>query len=109
MVFLDKNNGKLVINRHSATECDSLQLINNFSNKVFIFNSLINTSDSSYFYEFTLDLSTLVDGEYTIRLLDEDENVIEEMIGVCGDYQVGRTSYQRQNNERKVYERGQNN
>lgn len=105
MVFLDKIDGKLVINRHFRVNCDSLQLVNNFSNKVFTFSGLTNTSDSDYFYEFSLDLSGLIDGEYTIRLLDEDGELIEEMIGVCGDYQVNRTSYQRQNNERKVYER----
>lgn len=105
MVFLDKNNGKLILNRHFSTDCSTLQIVNNFSNKLFTFDNLVDTSDSSYFYEFSLDLSGLADGEYTIRLLDEDDSTIEEMIGVCGDYQTSRTSYQRQNNERKVYER----
>ena len=105
MVFLDKIDGKLVINRHFLVDCTSLQLVNNFSNKVFTFANLVNTSDSDYFYEFALDLSGLMDGEYTIKLLDEDGKLIEEMIGVCGNYQISKTSYQRQNNERKVYER----
>ena len=67
---------------------------------------MVDTSDSSYFYVFEgLDLSSLLDGEYSIVLFDEDDAVIEELLGVCGDYKKVITQYQKQNNTRKVYER----
>lgn len=105
MVFLDKNSEKTVINRHFNTDCVSLTIINNFSNQEYTFSDLVDVSDSSYFYEFALDLGDILDGEYTIRLFDEDDKLIEEMIGVCGNYQTSNTSYERQNNIRAVYER----
>lgn len=106
MVFLDKNSGKTVMNRHFWVNCNSLQLINNWSGEVFTFGGLIDLSGSSYFYEFALDLSMLSEGEYTIKLIDEGGNIIETMIGVCGDYEKERKKYQPTNNTRKVYERG---
>lgn len=106
MVFLDKNSEKTVINRHFEVNCNSLQLINNWSGEVFTFGDLIDLSKSSFFYEFALDLSKLSDGEYTIKLIDEGGNIIETMIGVCGDYEKERKKYQPTNNTRKVYERG---
>ncbi len=106
MVFFDKNSEKIVINRHFGVKCDSLQLINNLTKEVFTFIDLTDISESSFFYEFALDLSALIVGEYTIKLIDEDGNLIEEMLGVCGDYKSPKGSYQRINNTRKVYERG---
>lgn len=105
MVFLDKNSEKTVITRHFPTDCVSLQLINNLTRQAFEYSNLEDTSTSIFFYEFALDLSALLDGEYTVMLFDEDGNVIEELMGVCGDYQVTKVSYERQNNTRKVYER----
>ena len=68
MVFLDKNSEKTVLNRHFQVNCNSLQLINNWSGEVFTFGGLIDLSESSFFYEFALDLSMLSEGEYTIKL-----------------------------------------
>lgn len=106
MVFLDKNNEKLTINRHFSENCTKIQIINKFTNDILELDDLQDTSDSEYFYVFEdLDLSELLDGEYAIVLFNEEDNVIEELLGVCGDYNKTRTSYQKQNNTRKVYER----
>ena len=106
MVFLDKNIGKLTINRHFSENCVKIEITNKFTKDTLTFDELVDTSDSSYFYVFEgLDLSSLLDGEYSIVLFDEDNAVIEELLGVCGDYKKARTQYQKQNNTRKVYER----
>ena len=106
MVFLDKNSEKLTINRHFSENCVKIEIINKFTKDTLIFDELVDTSDSLYFYVFEgLDLSSLLDGEYSIVLFDEDNAVIEELLGVCGDYKKVRTQYQKQNNTRKVYER----
>lgn len=106
MVFLDKNSEKLTINRHFSENCVKIQITNKFTNDIIELDDLQDISDSEYFYVFdNLDLSSLLDGEYSIVLFDEDNTVIEELLGVCGDYKKVRTQYQKQNNTRKVYER----
>ena len=105
MIFLDKNSEKLTINRHFAISCTSIKLLNSFTRDELVLSDLVDSSDSSFFYVFeNLDLSGLIDGEYTIQLFHEGE-LIEEMLGVCGDYTKQTDSYERQNNTRKVYER----
>ena len=106
MVFFDKNSGKLTINRHFYENCVKIEITNKFTKDTLTLDGLVDTSDSSYFYVFEgLDLSSLLDGEYSIILFNEDDVVIEELLGVCGDYKKVRTQYQKQNNTRKVYER----
>lgn len=106
MVFLDKNAEKLTINRHFSEDCVKIVLTNNFTNDTVTLEHLVDTSDSSYFYEFEgVDLSGLLDGEYTIALYNADNELIEQVLAVCGDYKKQTTSYQKQNNTRIVYER----
>lgn len=105
MVFLDKNSEKTVITRHFPMNCVSLRLINNLTRQTFEYSNLEDTSTSIFFYEFALDLSALLDGEYTVILLGESGTIIEELMGICGNYQVSKVNYERQNNTRKVYER----
>ena len=105
MIFLDKTGGKLTINRHFMISCTSIKLINSFTRDELVLGDLVDSSDSGFFYVFeNLNLSGLIDGEYTIQLFHEGE-LIEEMLGVCGDYTKQMDSYERQNNTRKVYER----
>lgn len=106
MVFLDKNSEKLTINRHFPEDCEKIEIVNNFSRDKLVFEHLENISDSQYYYEFdSIDLSTLADGEYIISLYDENDNLIESMLGVCGDYKRKIPAYSKENNNRKVYER----
>lgn len=106
MVVLDKNATKITLNRHFSYECVKISLYNKFTKKTLILDNLSNVSDSEYFYEFEgLDLSSLTDGQYTIFLYNEDNFLIEQMLGVCGNYDKTITAYQKQNKERKVYEK----
>lgn len=106
MVFLDKNSQKITLNRHFQEICDKVTLTNRFTREVFTLSDLNDSSDSEYFYVFEdVDLSALVDGEYTIALYNSEDELIEEMLGVCGDYKRNVTEYQKQNNTRIVYER----
>ena len=106
MVVLDKNATKITINRHFSYDCVKIEIYNKFTKKTLILDGLTNISDSEYFYEFEgLDLSSLMDGQYTIFLYNEENFLIEQMLGVCGNYDKQTTSYQKQNKERKVYEK----
>lgn len=106
MVVLDKNSTKITINRHFSYDCVKISLYNKFTKKTLILDNLEDVSDSEYFYEFEgLDLSSLIDGQYTISLYNKDSEIIEKMLGVCGNYDKQTTAYQKQNKERKVYEK----
>ena len=106
MVVLDKNATKITINRHFSYDCVKIEIYNKFTKKTLILDGLTNISYSEYFYEFEgLDLSSLMDGQYTISLYNENSELIEQMLGVCGNYDKQTTSYQKQNKERKVYEK----
>ena len=106
MVVLDKNATKITLNRHFSYDCVKIALYNKFTQKTLILDNVQDVSDSEYFYEFEgLDLSSLTDGQYTISLYNEDTFLIEQMLGVCGNYDKQITAYQKQNKERKVYEK----
>ena len=105
MIVLDKKSAKITINRYKMIDCTKLILVHNLTNQAFEFNELINSSISDFFYEFTIDMSVLLDGEYTVHLYDEDgKEICTPLLAVCGEYKKARTSYQKQNN-RIVYER----
>ena len=105
MIVLTKNTAKIAINRYKPVDCVSLKMIHNLTGRVFEFGELTNESESDFFYEFTIDMSELLDGEYTVHLYDENENEIgAPQLAVCGEYKKNVNSYQKQNN-RIVYER----
>lgn len=106
MVVLDKNATKITLNRHFLYDCVKIELYNKFTKKTLVLDNLRDVSESEYFYEFEgLDLSSLTDGQYTISLYDDESKLIEQLLGVCGDYNKQITAYQKQNKERKVYEK----
>ena len=107
MIVLSKNATKITINRHKQLECTKLKLVNNLTRKEIVYDNLVNTSESLYFYEFTVDMSQLMDGEYTVHLFDSENNEVDyPQLAVCGDYKKTTTHYQKQNNK-VVYERDQ--
>ena len=106
MIFLEKNGQKLTINRHFSENCTKITLFNRFTKETIELSDLDNVSDNDFFYVFEgIDLSDIIDGEYILTLYNDDNVAIETMLAVCGDYQKEINSYQNQNNERKVYER----
>ena len=105
MVDLDKNETKLRINRHFSTDCASIKLINTLSKKEWTFDSLVNESESDFFYLLSpVDLTNIPDGSYRIELYDEDGTVFDAFLGECGDYKKTRTEYSKEINH-IVYER----
>lgn len=106
MIFLRKNDTKIVINRHSSKEVAYFQLINNSTNKVYTYNFLEDVSKSNFFYEFDdMDFTQLETGEYTLIAFDVLNNELERTLLVFGDYQTKKDYYNKQENNRIVYER----
>lgn len=105
MVNLDKNESKLLINRHFDANCTKVVLINKLTRDELQLENLVDQSDSDFFYEFNnVDLSSLTDGEYIVALSDENDEPIETMLGVCGDFERSVTTYIKEINH-IVYER----
>lgn len=106
MIFLNENTQKLTINRHFSENCVKIELFNRYTKQTTTFSDLVDVSKSSYFYEFEgIDVSNLIDGEYIITLFDENDNDLEQLLAVKGEYKKQVSSYNKENNQRKIYER----
>lgn len=79
----------------------SITLINNLTKEEYQYIDLIDNNNGifSLYYSFEIDVSNLIDGEYTLYLYDEDNTLMQTELVQIGDYvNKHNTSY---NNNKK--------
>ena len=78
----------------------SITLINNLTKEEYQYIDLIDNNNGifSLYYSFEIDVSNLIDGEYTLYLYDEDNTLIQTELVQIGDYvNKHNTSYNKNN------------
>lgn len=82
----------------------SITLINNLTKEEYQYIDLIDNNNGifSLYYSFEIDVSNLIDGEYTLYLYDEDNTLIQTELVQIGDYINKNTSYTYNNNKKYV-------
>lgn len=106
MIYINKDTNILQIPRHNRNvqSIYNLILVNNYSKDNNLYQNLEDVSQNKYFYEFNIDCSQLIDGEYTYKLLNNDDTEYEHGLLVCGELNNINITYNK-NNDNKVYER----
>lgn len=62
-------------------------LINNLSKQEYKYTDIYNIGNiDSIYYSFNIDVSNLIDGEYTLKLFDNQDNYITSEIVRIGEY-----------------------
>lgn len=82
----------------------SITLINNLTKEEYQYIDLIDNNNGifSLYYSFEIDVSNLIDGEYTLYLYDEDNTLIQTELVQIGDYINKNTSSTYNNNKKYV-------
>lgn len=78
----------------------NISLINNLTKEDYNYMYLIddNYNKLSLYYQFNIDVSKLIDGEYTLYLFTEDNELITTELVQIGDYvSKHNTSYNKNN------------
>ena len=89
MVYINDNSGTVTIPKHTLPFGDSFTLVlsSNMTNDVTIVNDGGDISTNGLYYKFTLsNLNQLNVGEYTYKLYDESNSVIEEGLLMFGNF-----------------------
>lgn len=89
MVYINNNSGTITIPKHTITTGTyTLILSSNLSDEVVLVEDGGDISTNSLYYKFALDnLSFLNVGEYTYKLYDVDNNVIETGLLTFGNFE----------------------
>lgn len=89
MVYINENSGTITIPKHINVDGSGFTMIltSNMANDVTVVENGGNISTNGMYYKFTLDnLNQLNVGEYTYKLYDESDSVIEEGLLMFGKF-----------------------
>lgn len=84
----------------------NISLINNLTKEEYNYFDLIDENDNvfpSLYYQFNLDVSELIDGEYTLYLFTEDGELITTELVQIGDYVNKHNTTYNKNNKYVTY------
>lgn len=88
MVYINSTSGSITLPRHTFRNSDYYTLLvqSNMSNKFTLVDEGQNISTNLLYYKFVLNDVSLNTGEYTYKLYDSDDVVIETGLITYGDY-----------------------
>lgn len=64
----------------------NITLINNLTKKEYVYNDVEDNTNDSIYFNFNIDTTALIDGEYTLYLYTADSQLITTELVQIGDY-----------------------
>ena len=64
----------------------NITLINNLTKKEYVYNDVEDNTNDSIYFNFNIDTTCLIDGEYTLYLYTENNQLITTELVQIGDY-----------------------
>ena len=64
----------------------NITLINNLTKKEYVYNDVEDNTNDSIYFNFSIDTTCLIDGEYTLYLYTENNQLITTELVQIGDY-----------------------
>lgn len=88
MVYIDKSSTTITIPRHTKAEDNtySLVLSSSMSTTYTLVAEMGDTSINPFFYTFPLDNWNIADGEYSYKLLNSEDVILETGLITVGSY-----------------------